>query len=140
MKHPDEDTLLKSVLALLNPDAEAKLRSHLSQCDDCNRNHKRLLQEIEMIGSIEPSVATNLFPLPRRRRRTAITWLKIASLLIIGFSAGHTISRLTQPEQIHVVPHYLVTRTPEASLTSMSPCAAVDMSVDLTWVEEVTPR
>jgi hypothetical protein len=140
MKHPNEDTLLKSVLALLSADEEGELRSHLSQCTDCSRFFQRLSREVEKIGCIEPTIATNLFPLPRKRRNTAITWLKIASLLVLGFGAGHTVSRFTQPEQIHIVPHYLEIHGPEVSLASMSSCTPVDMAVDPTWTDEASPR
>jgi len=122
MTHPDEDLLLKSVLALLPAEEEQQLQNHLAACEDCHRCHRRLAGEIELIGGLEPAVATTLFPMPRRPRAVAVAWLKIAALLVMAFLAGHAVSRISQPEPIRVVPHYFQPRFPEVTLQSMSVC------------------
>ncbi len=136
MTHPDEDLLLKSVLELLPAEEEQQLQTHLAACDDCRRQHRLLAGEIELIGGLEPALATTLFPMPRRPRAVAVAWLKIAVLLAVAFLAGHAVSRLAQPEPIRVVPHYLQPCSPEVSLRSMSVCVSEGTWVDLkTWVD-----
>ena len=129
MKHPDDDKLLKSVLQLLDEHEESELKNHLLQCDDCRARFERLRRETDVIGSIEPEINKQIFPLPHARNITYVTLLKVAALLLIGFMAGYGTSHLTSPECINVVGHQLKTSSPPESLTRYAACESVDMAV-----------
>ncbi len=130
MKHPDDDNLLKSVLQLLDEHEESELKNHLLQCDDCRARFERLRRETDIIGSIEPEIEKQIYPLPRATRITYVTFLKAAALLLIGFMAGYGTSYLSPPECINVVGYQLKTSAPPESLTRYAACESVDMAVN----------
>jgi anti-sigma factor RsiW len=130
MEHPTDDSLLKSVLQLLDEQEESDLKHHLAQCAECRARFERLQRETDIIGSIEPETGQQTFPLPRVKNITYITFLKAAALLVIGFMAGYGTSHLSSPECINVVGHQLTTSAPSESISRYAVCESVDMAVN----------
>jgi hypothetical protein len=135
MRHPNENLLLAAALEMLPPEAEDKLRAHLADCSDCAERYQSVSREVALIGGIEPTVATMLYPLPRPRRPSAVSWLRVAALLAVGFLAGFVSSRLLQPEPVRVVPHHLTAPVAAVSLDAAITCASVATAVDLSWLD-----
>ena len=130
MKHPDDDSLLKSVLELLDEHEASELKNHLRQCDDCRKRFERLRREMNIISSIEPKINQQTFPLPRSNNITYVTLMKAAALLIIGFMAGYGVSHLSSPECVNAVGHQLKPSAPPESLMRYAACESVDMAVN----------
>lgn len=137
MKHPTEDSLLESVLELTNPQVEQHIQAHLDSCTQCRQRRQQLAAETAQLGSIDPQVATNLYPLPpqdRPRHVRVISWLKVAALLASGFLGGYALSQLTQPESIRVVPYHREARATGNPAVLLATCPAEDTAVDLSWM------
>ena len=137
MKHPTEDSLLESVLELTSPEVETRIQMHLDSCAECRQRRQRLVEETAQLGSIDPQVATSLYPLPaqfRPRRLRPTSWLKVATLLAAGFLGGYAVSHLTQPESVRIVPYHREARTQGNPAVLLATCPAEDTAVDLSWL------
>jgi anti-sigma factor RsiW len=134
MTHPDDDTLLKHVLKLLDSDEERGLEEHLSQCDGCQAKLEEIRRHTELIGSIEPEIEDIHYPMPRIRRLPLVTVLKAAALVMIGFAAGYGASSLSGREPVTVVPQRVEVASPSTSLTGFTTCESLDMAVNTDWL------
>ena len=102
MTHPDKDTLLKFVLETLdNPETDA-LRQHLSLCEQCKGEERRLGEEVSRLSSIEIPVEMASPPRLRRRSRFLVPSLKVAAVLAVGFLFGYATAQLSNP--VHPIP------------------------------------
>ena len=80
MSHPNEDQLLKLVLELLDGDETQQIKEHLAECEPCRQQLENLQHQTEMIGSIEPEIDREFYPLPVIKRVRSVTLLKAAAL------------------------------------------------------------
>ncbi len=134
MNHPDDDRLLKLVLELLDADEEAQLKDHLSQCDSCRARLERMQSETEVIGSLEPEIERQAYPMPQTARPTFVAWMKVAALLLVGFMAGYATSNSTRPTYVNVVPQQLKVKSPPEHVLLYASCESVDTAVNLGWL------
>jgi anti-sigma factor RsiW len=134
MNHPDDDRLLKLVLELLDADEESQLRDHLSQCDSCRARLERMQSETEVIGSIEPEIDGQAYPMPQTTRPKFVAWMKVAALLLVGFMAGYATSNSTRPTHVNVVPQQLKVKSPPEHVMLYTSCESVDTAVNMDWL------
>lgn len=129
MEHYNDDTLLKSVLHLLDKGEETDVRDHLSRCAKCSRRLDILKAETEVIGSFVPHVAQNVPPLPQAKRISFAPLLKVAAILVVGFLAGYLTSEWTRPDPISVVPQNLATKGHSTPNTDFTTCEQIDIRI-----------
>jgi anti-sigma factor RsiW len=134
MNHPDDDRLLKLVLELLDADEEVQLKDHLAKCDSCRVRFERIRSETEVIGSIEPEIDTQAYPMPQTTRPALVAWMKVAALLLIGFMAGYVTSNATRPAYVNVVPQQLKVKSPPEHVLLYASCESVDTAVNFGWL------
>ena len=133
MSHPNEDQLLKLVLELLDADETRQIEEHLTKCEPCRQRMEELQHQTEMIGSIEPEIEREFYPLPVIKRVRSMTLFKAAALIIIGFLAGYGASQLSQPEPVNVVPQRIQVTSDEGSVTDFTVCESVDLTGGKYW-------
>ncbi len=133
MSHPNEDQLLKLVLALLNADETRQIEEHLTECEPCRQRLEELQVQTEMIGSIEPEIDREFYPLPVIKRFRSVTLFKAAALILIGFLAGYGASQFSQSEPVNVVPQRIQVTSDEGSVTDFTVCESVDLIGDKYW-------
>ena len=138
MSHPNEDQLLKLVLELLDGDETRHIKEHLAECEPCQRRLEELQHQTEMIGSIEPEIDREFYPLPVIKRFRSVTLLKAAALILIGFLAGYGASQFSQPEPVNVVPQRIQVTSDKGSVTDFTICESVDLTGDKYWQENLT--
>jgi hypothetical protein len=122
MNHLDDDTLLKSVLELLDERDKMMVREHLSQCRKCSLRFNQVGNQIKAIGSFEPQIETEVHPLPPRKSTIVIPLLRAAAFLILGFFAGYLTSEFLRPRQVNVVQQHLITKSPVTSISGYTSC------------------
>ena len=128
MKHPDHDTLLKSVLRLLDEQEEEALQDHISQCENCQERIGKIKKDIEIIGSLEPDTGIIDIPLPGPHRNAYIPILKAAALILIGFAIGYGTSILSHGGSVNVIPQQLQTTAPTGTGIQYSSCEPIDLN------------
>jgi anti-sigma factor RsiW len=67
MRHPDDDTLLKHILELLDPNERGRLLGHLDDCAACRERHAEMERETRIIGGIEPGIPVPPVAMPDPR-------------------------------------------------------------------------
>jgi hypothetical protein len=132
MKHPDDDTLLKSALGLLDEQEEAALQSHISQCDDCRERINRIKNDTDVIGSLELDIGTPEIPLPTPHHIAYMSLLKAVALILVGFAVGYGTSTLSHRESVNVIPQQLQTSSPVGTAVQYSSCEPVDLNISHT--------
>jgi anti-sigma factor RsiW len=133
MNHPNEDQLMKLALELLDTDETRQIEEHLAECEQCQQQLKELRRQTDMIGSIEPEIDREYYPLPVIKRFRSVTLLKAAALIIIGFLAGYGASQLSQPEPVNVVPQRIQVTSDEGSVKDFTVCESVDLTGGRYW-------
>jgi anti-sigma factor RsiW len=116
MIHPDEDTLLKLVLETLDEPAAGQAAEHLAACEPCRAIFDRFKAEAALLGSFDPPLEISAPPLPRAKIVSLKSFLRVAAILIIGFSAGFLAREWTRPQAVVVVEQSLVTHAPPDSI------------------------
>jgi hypothetical protein len=127
MKHYDDDTLLKSVLQLLDESEDRELGDHLAQCSECRMRFDTFTADTGIIGSFVPHVAPTVPPLPRAKHVTLTPLLKVAAILVAGFLAGYLTSELTRPNPVSVVPQNLATKAQSPPVQEYTVCELIDI-------------
>jgi anti-sigma factor RsiW len=133
MSHPNEDQLLKLVLELLDTDETRQIKEHLAECEPCRQRLEEIQSQTEMIGSIEPEIDREFYPLPATKRVRSVMLLKAAALILIGFLAGYGASQFSQPEPVNVVPQRIQVTSDEGSVTDFTICESVDLTGNTGW-------
>jgi len=128
MSHPNDDTLLQSVLEILDIAEEENLREHLLLCPECRKRLQKMKQDTEPLAGIRAASASPALPQRKGRSQIMYTVLKAAALVLIGFLAGFSASNLTCPQSVNVIPAYLNPSSPADTVTQYAVCEAVDMS------------
>ncbi|MDP8206765.1 MAG: hypothetical protein P9L92_08900 [Candidatus Electryonea clarkiae] len=131
MKHPDDDTILKLSLDLLDDDDTKNIKSHISRCDECGKKHQKATDDIELIGSFELPVKSKIIPLPRSRHHLLRTVLKAVAILVFGFITGYSVSELTHESYINVVPHHPEVEATRGSVNDLVVCESIDLVINL---------
>ena len=130
MKHPDEDTLLRQVLELLDVEEQEELSSHLAACASCRKKLVELKRETETLGSVDPEIPEPHIEMPRRHRLLPLPPVRAAAVLLIGFLAGFGIARLSTPPEILFVTGFRSTPQPLQSITDFVVCESENLAVD----------
>ena len=133
ISHPNEDQLLKLVLELLDADEIRQIKEHLSECEPCRQRLEELRHQTEMIGSIEPEIDREYYPLPVIKRFRTVTLFKAAALIIFGFLVGYGDSQFSQTEPVNVVPQRIQVTSDEGSVTDFTVCESVDLTGNTGW-------
>ncbi len=104
MKHYDEDTLLKSVLNLLNDEEAWELKKHLLECKECGAKLEKIKRETDTIGEIDLQIPPRSYRFPRKKKAALPLILKTAAVLSAGFIAGYLTSDMSKTCKAGVVP------------------------------------
>jgi hypothetical protein len=102
MTHPDGDTLLKFVLQTLDKSEDEAVRQHLSSCEQCKGEHRKLEGEVRRLSSFDIPVEMVSPPRLLQRSRGMVPALKVAAVLAVGFLLGYASAQLTNP--VHPIP------------------------------------
>jgi len=128
MTHLDEDTLLKFVLETLDEQDASLVREHLSGCQPCAHQEKKLRMEVRRLSGVEVHLEEVTPPgLPRRMRILAVA-TRAAAILAVGFLAGFLTAELTHPARVETVQQRLVPNRMMTPSSGYTPCRAVDVA------------
>lgn len=127
MDHLNDDILLKSALGLLDEAEEKRIEDHVKTCDQCRNQRNSMNHQIEIIGSFEPKLDVQAYPLPRARSIPFLPLLKAAAILIIGFMLGYLTSELSQPRAVSVMEQQLITKAPVTTMATYKTAEQVDI-------------
>ena len=128
MIHVDDDTLLKSVLKLLNGPDESSAQDHLSKCSGCRKKLVELQGEVaalEHVAFTPEMIAPPRLPRVIRRRSSAFA---MAAVLVAGFIGGFITSDLTYSDQTVVIQQQLQPTSASVSPAQYVSCEPVDIS------------
>jgi hypothetical protein len=128
MTHPDEDTLLKSVLGILEESEERQVQQHLAECPECQTRLEKLRKDTEIIGSLELETMAPEIPFPKPVRINFMPVIKVAALLLIGFIVGFGSSNLSHREAVNVIPQRLQVNPPMEKAIQYSACEPIDLN------------
>jgi len=127
MTHPDEDTLLKQALDLLEGEEREEVTAHLYSCSSCRQKFQTLERETEMLGSLEADIPLSSFDMPSRWRMSTPRFAGIAAVLLFGFLSGYGFSLVSRPADVTVVPHYRATTVPTHTIQQFTVCESLDL-------------
>jgi anti-sigma factor RsiW len=97
MNHPNGDTLLKYVLGTLDESETEAIRQHLSSCEECRNEERKIDGEVTRLSIVDIPLGTVEPPrLPRKTRRL-VPVLKAAAVLAVGFFIGYATAELSNP-------------------------------------------
>jgi len=129
MMHPDEDTLLKYALEVLEGSEVEDVKRHLEVCDACRDQFHTIHEQLGRMKTVSFPVETPDLPLPSTaRRRTMSTVLRAAAVLLVGFILGYGTALLSEPQSSIVVSQQFRPKTPQVSVTRHTPAEQVDLS------------
>jgi hypothetical protein len=129
MKHPDDDTLLKSVLGIMDEQEKAALESHISQCEDCRERIDGIKKSTDIIGGLVLDTGVSDIRLPADHRVAFKSLLKAAALILIGFAIGYGTSILAHRESVNVIPQQLQASPLKGTAVQYSSCEPVDLNI-----------
>jgi hypothetical protein len=128
MNHPDEDTLLKFVLEVLDASEARDLKSHVDACASCRRTCNTLERQVRQMGAVSFPVETPDLPLPQApRRSSAMFILRAAAVLIVGFILGYATALIREPDMRVVISQQFRPTAPRVSVSHPTPCEQVDI-------------
>jgi anti-sigma factor RsiW len=113
MNHPNGDTLLKYVLGTLDESETEAVRQHLSSCEECSKEERKIDGEVRRLSSVDIPLETGEPPRLPRRPRGLVPVLKVAAVLAVGFSIGYATAELSNPAppipvQQRLIPSHVV--------------------------------
>ena len=138
MNHIDDDNLLKQALQLTDEEEEKRLNDHILQCEKCHTRFDQIKHQIDIIGSVEPEIDIPVYPLPRAKRMSFSTWMRAAALLLLGFMMGYSVSQLSEPTDVNVIPQRLKIVSQSVSIAEFTSCEPVDLGLGEDWVRSFT--
>jgi len=117
MKHISEDNLLQYALEIIESDQEREgIEIHLKDCPTCRNLLNKLLEDINVIGSVSPRVQSKTMPNQKRTFIKRYAFLKVAALFLFGLFVGLGISGRTDQEIVFISPAYINQSPPADSL------------------------
>ncbi len=129
MKHPDEDTLLKHVLELLEGKEQDELAAHLVTCMPCRQRFDTMKRETEMLGRLETDIPLPEIDIPGRKGNWLPQLVRIAALLLVGFASGYGFSNISHPQDVMVVPEYRTASAPPQTIQHFTVCESLNLDV-----------
>lgn len=102
MTHPDGDALLEFVLQTLDETENEVVRQHLSLCEQCKGEQRRLESDVKRLSTIDLPVEMVSPPRLPRTSRWLMPALKAAAVLAVGFLLGYATAQLSNP--VHPIP------------------------------------
>ena len=131
-QHPDDDTLLKYVLDILDAADEKVTRDHVTGCEQCAVRCRDLREPMDRMSKMQFRIQDGTAPrLPQRKRPKSALVMRVAAILAAGFLAGYLTAGWTTPPPILSVPQHLETESPATSFTHFTSCPQVDLAVQL---------
>jgi len=127
MNHLGEDTLLKSVLKLLDDQDEKIVHRHLLECPECSLSFKNIEDQTQIIGEYQPEIEETFYPLPKEKSIPFGTVMRVAFVLIIGFLFGFFTSEYISNGYINIEEQHLISMSPTTSIFKYHPCEQIDI-------------
>ncbi|MBP1656998.1 MAG: hypothetical protein H6Q31_1599 [Bacteroidetes bacterium] len=128
MNHPDEDTLLKYVLEVLDTSDARELKGHLDACASCRLACDTIERQVRQLGTVSFPIETPDLPLPASTRRPYVLYvLRAAAILLVGFVLGYTTALMREPEMQVVISQQFRPTAPRVSVSHPLPCEQVDI-------------
>ena len=114
MNHYDDDILLKFVLEILDEQETTEVKDHISQCEQCQQRLEDIRKQTELIGNLDLDIKAPEIPLPTTKRIPMIRFLRAAAMILIGFSVGFGMAKMSSKEQVNIIPQrFQVTAAPD---------------------------
>ena len=126
MKHIDEDRLLKFTLELLDKVDSEIVSEHLKECKTCSQKYEKIMNEVDLIGSFNPDIESNIIPIPRKNSTYSI-WLTRAAVLLIGFLLGYSTSNMIQHKPVRIVAQTFIPKNSQIDSSKFIECPNVDI-------------
>lgn len=104
MTHPSEDLLLVHALELhVDAAQREELEAHIDSCPTCRAILDQIHGDLRIISGLQPR--SRLASPPFGAARSAIrAYVRVAALLILGFTAGYMTSELFSQRPVTIVP------------------------------------
>jgi hypothetical protein len=107
MTHIDDDALLGHALDTIDDDAaKNQIVDHLAHCPECRRRLDEIWNDIDIIGSINPNSVHIGTPFVKAKPRIAVTLIRAAAFITIGFLGGLTSAKWISSSPATVTPLY----------------------------------
>ena len=97
MTHPDSDTLLRFVLRTLDDSENEAVVQHLSLCEQCREEERKVEWEVRRLSSIDIPLEMVIPPVLPRRSRVLVAASRLAAVLAVGFVLGYATAELSNP-------------------------------------------
>lgn len=127
MKHPDENTLLKYVLELLESEEETLVKIHIEKCENCKEKYKQIKDGTNLLKGFDPEIETGNMSLPVKKEFIFSFWLKAAAILLIGFILGYYTAIQINSKEVNVVEQNLISKPFSNPANEFTPCEQVDL-------------
>ncbi len=131
MKHPDQDTLLQFALETLETDELLAIEFHLAGCEECSEAVGKIRNELDLIACVSIPVQPPLYPAIKIVHHNRFLALKIAAILVIGFSLGFGTSLAVQPSQIEIVPQRVTLQIPKEEIQKYAAAEPINLQVPI---------
>ncbi|MDK9699256.1 MAG: hypothetical protein OEM52_03775 [bacterium] len=132
MIHPDEMQLLAYQLETLEDAASREVASHVRDCPDCQKQVAAIKNEISLLSGVSVPVTIPPIPLPMPKgMRKTHSLLRVAAVLLIGFTIGYSTSEILRQELQEVNPQYTAITIPPDSMQYRFSSEAVDLAVHI---------
>lgn len=129
-QHPDDDTLLKYVLEILDDADDAATRDHVTRCGQCAARCRELSKPIDRITTVQFKIQEVAAPrFPRRKRSMSAVVIRAAAILAAGFLAGYLTAGWTALPPTLSVPQHLEPESPATTLPHFTSCDQIDLAV-----------
>jgi len=126
MDHINEDQILKFVLELLEDEENTIVNEHISNCLECREEYKKILSDIDELKSLRPEIPVPAFNLPAKKNRKFMKIVRVAAVLLIGFSLGYVTSANTKSCEVNVVGQYTIAKAPDHDFGRAVFCDGID--------------
>lgn len=126
-RHVGEDALLKLVLGQLDAQAERRVRRHIDTCRRCRGILEEVERTVSLIKDVRPGVTADVPPLPGVRH-DRFGWLRVAAVLVVGFSLGILASESLRSPSVLVVRQQMVPAIPALPEGGFVICDELDLT------------
>ena len=126
MIHPDEDSLLRLQLELIEPDEAKALQEHLAICGSCCKHYLLYEKDIEALREFSLKPIHERYALPRVSQPSLNYWWRAAAIIVVALSVG-SIALFEYGRPIQVEPMRLALTPPPDSLVARLSCTAIEL-------------
>jgi anti-sigma factor RsiW len=129
MTHPDGDTLLKFVLQTLDEPDTSVVREHLSACEQCREQERKLQGEVKRLASVDFPIDLVAPPRLPRKSQLLIAVSRSAAVLAAGFLLGFAAAELSNPVHPIAVQQRLIPAQVALPSSGYVSCQEVDVKI-----------